>query len=150
MDQHLADLIEFVDARIKEDEATARDAIRFTDAHDDEDEDRGDRWTLAADGAIWTGQVVVAHAGSWMVSAEGIGEHIARLDPARVLAECEAKRQIVEHARLWNAPQEHVLARGRVRTDAFALGVRDGAAVALLVLARVYAEHPDFRDGWRA
>ena len=56
-------------------------------------------------------------------------DHIARHDPARVLAECEAKRRIVEEA--------------------------DGADAQwwehryLLALALPYADHPDYRDEWK-
>jgi hypothetical protein len=56
------------------------------------------------------------------------------VDPGRVLAECEAKRWIVE--RLMN------------HDDA---GICQGTAVALLrTLAQPYAGHPDFREEWRA
>jgi hypothetical protein len=54
--------------------------------------------------------------------------HIARHDPARVLAECEAKRRIVE----WYGEEP-----GRV-------------GPALGMLAAVYADHPEFREEWRA
>jgi hypothetical protein len=54
-------------------------------------------------------------------------EHIARHDPARVLADVEAKRRIVE----WDVEQP--VDRG-----------------VLNILASVYADHPDFREEWRA
>jgi hypothetical protein len=54
-------------------------------------------------------------------------EHIARHDPARVLADVEAKRRIVE----WDAEQP--VDRG-----------------VLNILASVYADHPDYREEWRA
>jgi hypothetical protein len=57
--------------------------------------------------------------------------HIARHDPARVLAECEAKRRIVEVA----LPGERDDAGERFRI--------------LRILATVYADHPDYRDEWR-
>ena len=57
--------------------------------------------------------------------------HIARHDPARVLVECEAKRRIVE---------EYTFDDG---TPA-----REGEN-ALLYLAAVYPDHPDYREEWR-
>lgn len=54
-------------------------------------------------------------------------EHIARHDPARVLAECEAKR--------------------RIMTMDFE---RYGEQVELLyMLALPYAGHPDYEEAWR-
>lgn len=58
-------------------------------------------------------------------------EHIARHDPARVLAECDAKRSIVE----------------RVSDVAWGgYAVRDEI---LALLALPYSDHADFRDKWR-
>ncbi|MBN0039372.1 hypothetical protein JN535_04180 [Cellulosimicrobium cellulans] len=56
---------------------------------------------------------------------------LARWSPARVLAECEAKRRIVESARR--------------------LGSRDGVTPEELLgnLALPYADHPDYDETWR-
>jgi hypothetical protein len=94
-----ADLAAFLLARYDEDEAAARDA-----------EAGMDRPWLAYK------QVQTAacrHMGTW--------------DPARVLAECEAKREIVQ----WygGALAEH--------------------EPALRLLAAVYADHPDYDPSWR-
>ena len=63
--------------------------------------------------------------------------HMFRWSPARVLADCEAKRRIVEdylgqlgsHQSGWDArtPRDHPLR----------------------ALALPYADHPDYRDDWR-
>ncbi|MFK0222210.1 DUF6221 family protein [Streptomyces vinaceus] len=70
---------------------------------------------------------------SWMDS-----EHIARHHPARVLAEVEAKRQLVDR-------YERVLEDRRVHPDDLALA---GALLALhgavKLLALPYADHPDY------
>lgn len=55
---------------------------------------------------------------------------------ARVLAECKAMREIVE----WWAPWD-----GEVYD-----GWTDAANVVLPILASVYADHPDYREEWRA
>ena len=52
------------------------------------------------------------------------GPHIARWDPARVLAECEAKRQLIER-----------------------VGNPDWAGFRILALP--YADHPDYQQEWK-
>ena len=60
--------------------------------------------------------------------------HIARHDPARVLAECEAKRRIVERA-------------GFLIDEPDGLGnLCEGI---LMDLALPYADHEDYREEWR-
>jgi hypothetical protein len=78
-------------------------------------------------------------------------ELVARYDPARVLAECTAKRKLV-------------LACMEARPDLAFLGTRPSgladwplspsgphqlAALTLAVLAMPYADHPDYHDEWR-
>ncbi len=53
------------------------------------------------------------------------------IDSLRVLAECEAKRQIVEHC------------------DYDHLALSPGDPYVLQLLALPYADHPDFREEWR-
>jgi hypothetical protein len=60
-------------------------------------------------------------------------DHIARWDPDRVLAECEAKRRIID------------LQRSDLRDDP-----EDWEADEVLrLLASPYAGHPDYRPEWR-
>ena len=66
--------------------------------------------------------------------------HMARHDPARVLAECAAKRRIIEECEVF---YEDGLADGKPVTS--------GATLALNVLsalAEAYAHHPDFDHAW--
>lgn len=73
--------------------------------------------------------------------------HVVRWNPARVLAACEAKRRIVELAMPvaiagppeWT-PESSADERGRM----------EAVEQILLDLAAVYADHPDYRDEWRA
>jgi hypothetical protein len=67
----------------------------------------------------------------------GTAAHIARHDPARVLAECEAKRRIVADAAEY---LDHV--GGIESTDGLAMRV-------LEYLALPYADHPDWRGEWK-
>lgn len=63
------------------------------------------------------------------------------IGPARVLAECEAKRRIVNILAAWSpdpVPPERV---ETAEHDAWRM---------LLVLASVYADHADFDPAWRA
>lgn len=62
--------------------------------------------------------------------------HIARWDPARVLAEVDAKRRIIEDAEFWMWNDD----RG---------GPDPMSASALRLLALPYADRPGYREQWR-
>lgn len=62
-------------------------------------------------------------------------EHIARHDPARVLAECKAHRAIVTR---YGVPDPHRPAERCTDCDT------------LYDLAAVFADHPDYQDVWRS
>lgn len=123
------ELTEFLLARIAEDEAVAREATLaqfsgFADAPDAV-------WRVDYEKPIYTvrgvrdvGRVVRDRAA-----------HVARHDPARVLAECEAKRRIVARS----AP----LADMQVRRQ-----TRNLACDTLRALALPYRDHPDFDPAW--
>jgi hypothetical protein len=74
--------------------------------------------------------------------------HIARWDPARVLAECEAKRRIVEAA-------DEATGLDMTVDSERLVGPRDLVAdpylgdVMLRLLAMPYADHPDYAEEWR-
>lgn len=79
--------------------------------------------------------------GAWK---EEDAEHIARHDPARVLAEVAAKRAIVEHFdRLLTGPEDG--------DEGSATVMLYGAAAILCAirhLAAAYADHPEYRREW--
>jgi len=119
-------ITEFLLARIAEDEAVAQETMRRAVA---------DPYTDAAEVTLYSNEA--ASSGSPIVAAT----------PARILAECEAKRRIVE---LYMAAE--------VRTDMdtflpegadWILGRRWGAGYAARALAQPYADHPDFDPAWR-
>jgi hypothetical protein len=125
-------LTEFLLARIAEDEAAARLAIppRWDDA------ESTPHWRHDGNpsGAFMAGQMVIGQASSWReVDQDGgrFARHIVRWDPARVLAECEAKRRIVKFAEYWLGATEGMEAE-------FVLGS----------LALPYADHPDYDEAW--
>jgi len=110
---------EFLLARIAEDEAAATAAVEF---------DYG--------------------VSAWCDDGDPVNAHIARHDPARVLAECQAKRAIIEQA------DEASGLDAMVDNDR-AVGPRDMETdpyvgdVILRHLAGVYADHPDYRQEWK-
>jgi hypothetical protein len=105
-------LSEFLLARIAEDEQRARDfEEHYARARNGEYGRGGSEWNAPT----WHG-------------AESIG-----FLPARVLAECEAKRQVVEDfTEGGNSEEEDNMLRWVVK-----------------VLAGVYSDHPDYRDEWQ-
>jgi len=64
---------------------------------------------------------------------------------ARVLAECEAKRRIVEMAQETLATE----GAGFPADDSGFEEAHSLAAATLRALATVYADHPEFREDWR-
>jgi hypothetical protein len=90
---------------------------------------------------------------SWdgdVTAPRGAGEHVARHDPARVLAECAAKRRLVLACRD-AGPDLHLLGARPAGLD-FPVPPTDRhqlAALILALLALPYAAHPDYRPAWR-
>ncbi len=133
-------LTDFLLARIAEDEEVARVATR------------GSRWTGLAgwmdrehgkSNGLPEGPCVLSGAAEvvseWHVGSKD-AEHIARHDPARVLAECEAKRRIVE---AWRATWSKAAFSPSQRLATGAM------ADVLELLALPYADHPDYDEAWR-
>ena len=126
----MSDLTEFLLARIAEDEAAARAA-------------GGEDWYTA----LVPGRAMMkrddepqhtvvdspATLVSYEVTSAEKGEHIARHDPARVLAECEAKRRIVE------------------RCSAVDVGMPSPRLAQGIIaeMATAHADHADYRAEWR-
>jgi hypothetical protein len=107
---------------------------------------------MAADAAAASGRE------AWAVAdppATGLpapaADHVARHDPARVLAECSARRRLVLACRDTRPDLSFLGARPRGMAD-FPLSPRDShqlAALALALLALPYADHHDYRPEWR-
>lgn len=146
----MSDLTEFLLARISEDEAVARAAIdpdrpgthwhwvRTSDdvpvddpASDDVDEFTYGLRTVEEFPTTSGVGDLPAFVTNGLFPSESLGHrHIARHDPARVLAECEATRRIVE----WATTEGHE---------------QWGVGPVLNLLALPYADHPDYRAEWR-
>ena len=74
-------------------------------------------------------------------------KHMAQWNPARVLAECEAKRRIV------NRENDRLREQWRRRVDehrqTFDEWLQPPYGETLRDLASVYADHPDYDESWR-
>lgn len=86
---------------------------------------------------------------------DDLGEFVRRFTPARVLAECEAKRRIVaehreETVQQWvhdpEGPDYQETEHSCVICGWFPGG---SACNTLRILAAVYADHPDYDEAWR-
>lgn len=126
-----ANLVEFLEARIDEDEEAARDAAG---------------WDLSGSvraAGLWCREgvnSVIDSSRRLVVYGDGTppgdaqADHIVRHDPARVLRECAAKRAMIaalvpvgdDAGRTW-AP---------------------GSLAALGALVTIYSDHPDYREEW--
>jgi hypothetical protein len=122
------DLIEFLGARLDEDEAVAREA-------------EGLHWcttkaylgSVDVDDADRNRSVIMDREGGSM--SEETGAHVARWDPARVLAEVEAKRRVIE---LLDVSQDPAMP-----AEAWILVTRIAEAMAC-----AWADHPDSDPAW--
>lgn len=115
-------LSEFLLARIGEDEAQARDAIAKRDA------------------IAYTHPPVVPDMA--LMAFEDVGVPAVLVGPERVLAECEAKRQVVElHAENDSNPSRFEL---QCWNDG-----EEYPCQTLRILALPYADHPAYRREWR-
>jgi hypothetical protein len=106
---------------------------------------------IAADAAAASGRADWDADGADDALSPQTAEHVAHHDPARVLAECGAKRRLVLACRD-SSPDLHFLgARPRGLAD-FTLTPGDQhqlAALTLALLALPYADHHDYRPEWR-
>ncbi len=83
--------------------------------------------------------------------ARHAGEHVSPLDPARVRADCSARRRIVLACRE-SRPDTHLLGARPPGLRDFPPSPHDQhqlAALTLALLALPYAGHRDYREEWR-
>lgn len=149
----MPELTEFLLERIADDEAAAIHAQAQWEGPPEQWEVRHgtDKDTLRRVGDHLT--ITASELGRLIRGAD----HIARWDPARVLAECEAKRQIVD-AYVDERSRRDVYQSDESRAvedEDQALRRRTSAArcrgleMAVELLSRPYADHADYRDEWR-
>lgn len=130
-------LIEFLKARLDEDEAAANRAIAL-DWRVDPD-DRHHVRVVPAQDAQGPGAVIAYVVG-------GEAPHIARHHPARVLREVEAKRRIIaEHAATLTIGFDD----GSTESRTWCSRCGEKACPTLRLLAEVHADHPNYDETWR-
>jgi len=146
-------LIEFLTARLAEDEQAARAAKpgpwRWDTSegafHGEPDPPGAPKWghrgpDLVTDAEVDDRQVIssTGYDADSVIVERADAEHIARHDPARVLADVEAKRRIVEH-------MQYEIDPGLVLDVDQPLPHH----IVLRLLALPYASDPEYRAEWR-
>ncbi|MCK2144874.1 DUF6221 family protein [Streptomyces sp. WAC00276] len=133
-----ADLITFLRARLDEDEAVAR-------AVEDRSAPLTGQWEADGETALRTANDhVLAHLPEGRPFKPGVLPHIARHDPARTLAEVEAKRKAI-HIYEQAAHSLGASVPGTPPHDLMT-GAANTARAILQALATAYADHPDYRE----
>ena len=139
----MTEVSDFLIARITEDEAAARAAFQLV----------GDRqtggwyWSGAGDAVFLDDTSDPVACGPWQQAMHRpSADHVVRWDPERVVAECVAKRRVVEGcAAALEAPS---LLRG-LWARIVHRRRREFARATLRLLALPYGGHPGYRQGRR-
>jgi len=148
-------IVEFLTARLDEDEAVAREAA--ADSFGGPGEPKWKAYRVDQEGmSIWSADTKLA-AYEYEVP---VTRHVSRFDPARVLADITAKRAIVAIHQPEQGPDTwywlqrrckgcgstwHKWLPDRPPTE---IGPERGCPT-LRALASVYADHPDYREEWK-
>ncbi|MFE6408175.1 DUF6221 family protein [Streptomyces sp. NPDC057837] len=140
------ELVRWLGEQLDEDERIVQEALRYVDA--DWQRDSGEN-VVQASGATAAGQQPVdVTADRWrrpMVDSPAVVAHVAEHDPARVLREIKAKRQILKMAEeaTQQAESRDYLVNGPAKMMLVCL------KPVLLHLATAYADRPGYRGEWR-
>lgn len=130
------ELVDFLRARLDEDETAARAAADELGGLT-----LGGEWRYDGRCVEAVRERDMVAVGSQDFMEPGVGEHIARHDPARVLAEVEAKREMLRiHRRYADEPEQACLG--------CAGGISWEACPVIPLLAGPYRDHPDFDPAW--
>lgn len=121
------DLVEFLTARLDEDERTARGVL-----WDGSGNTLG--WSLPFSATVEVGTE------AFTTDDAAVAAHIARHDPARVLAEVDAKRLIIADYQRFLAERRRLMGGWDRYPD---------VSPTMAALASVYADHPDYDEAWR-
>ncbi len=156
-------LSDFLLARIAEDEALARDAAVYSDYQLRQFVDGTGKWGSGRGGPRQT-QIVAGPFYVYMSNfakakrLDQVASHVAQHDPARVLAECEAKRRLVTEVHFDRLAESHAdddeydvpwipeCASCSCFSDCV---VYLENCTTLQLLALPYADHDDYREEWR-
>lgn len=152
-------IVEFLEARLAEDEAAAREAITPDrpgthwewESTADDDDPESPRWLRTVEEFPTTSGVgdLPGFPLGYDCKAEPSPamDHIARHDPARVLREIAAKRAIIAASDTYGGPPWEDADIDSGEADAW-----DGRQTAyrevLANLAAIYSSHPDYQNEW--
>jgi len=125
----MKDLVQWLGAQLDADERIARAATPGPWKQDPE------RVGFLASAEYW---YVVDCSGT--PTARENAEHVAKWDPARVLREIEAKRQIIEQHKRYAAERRRMMGGWDPQSDDSPI---------LAALASVYADRPGYLEEWR-
>lgn len=145
---------EFIEARLAEDEFAARSAMRHPaegPAEVWEDEYRGPYEPPAVVEPLIRDNPQLRGTGEVVMSQRnGAARHIARHDPARVLRQVAALRELFERAKPWPKCRGHPgpwMPHGDYGPGF--CGTPEEAD-SLRVIAAIWSDHPDYRPEWNA
>lgn len=167
----MTSLIDFIEARIAEDEQIARAAYGETeqDWTIDTDPDlpakhvqgrpsiktSGMGWQTTSGDGIWSCDDPEDDCRIYRREDKADAEHIVHFDPARVLREVAAKRAIIK-AHPIDTEYDHLSACRACQWDVDCdaprndLEASDCPCPSLRAVATVYSSHPDYREEWAA
>lgn len=136
--------VAFLRERLDEDEQIARAAAdQVSETEWTGSDESGHAWRYQH-GGVWGDHDGLCSDAPLVVSTDlrDVQTHIARHDPARVLAEIDAKRRIL-------AEHERIELPGTSNGDTAAVGAYVKMQAVLRLLALPYTAHPDYRQEWR-
>lgn len=139
------DLIAFLREQLKVDEQTAQKADRA--GLNGVSPSEPQTWYLSGNETVYSdphGVALVTGVHGYL--GEELGDHIVRHDPARVLADVDAKRRIIEEVHRDMRDLEDVYAHASAPPYA---PDHDNSDLLLRLLALPYAGRPGYREEWR-
>jgi len=139
----VSDLVAFLRARLAEDEQTARAAPAGPWTYE--------RVFSDLSGAVMDGPLISGEHTDGYIDPESAA-HIARHDPARVLAEVDAKRRIIDQhvaAVLPGGQVPDVIYCPTCNGPDWDMYPMPDGCTTLRLLALPYAGHEDYREEWR-
>jgi len=165
-------ITEFLRARIAEDEQAANEATDGPWRYDPTKVNAIDRGEAVFAGETGANATTIASTGPpYDMQSMFDAVHIARHDPARVLAGCEAKRKIIAFHESWPTlvqmpakfepikdgdldnytyRMSQEIAWLTTREYVARFGIDPPTAPMLAALALIYSDHPDYDEEWRA
>ena len=139
-------IVEFLEARLDEDEEIARDAAGWDSSGSVRDEGL---WRRDGVNSVIDSSRRMVVFGDGSAPDDSKATHIAHYDPARALAEVAAKRGILE-AHAGRSPRSSDFCR--ICEDPYTYGPEAWPCDTVRYLASIYKDHPDFNKhtegGW--